>query len=556
MRQVRAERLGNKRIVKPGWQHGRCRRQRGKNQRVRHINLPTGQTGFGRRLIQHHRIGQPVIRISATRRDQRRRRIGKQSAPRRAISGGGGDGADAIANTLHRSDSPRHQKIPRFSIEVFGDRAAHRGRQASRRSGSQEADRIIAVERLTLIKTSGRIILNDHGGVIAIGEQRGENRPVRSGTPQIGVVVKRIGHGRGQRQLCTQAVGGGGTRTRQLKPPRLGGIGKHCRTSPRTGKPSQTAASRHAGNGEKFQRLQHLCRFIHPDHAKPVKQRVIHLVCPGQRAGVADRQFAAKRRATGFQNDKRHIVRQRLQRCCLKPLAISDALNMDADGADLGKVGKRVDEILDVQHRLIANREHIAERQATLRHRQIGGQHAALGDDSGTAPVKPATMGEWPERHAVDIIDQAIAVRADYRHVASRLDQRRFHRRAIAANLGKAGGVDNGTACPHRTQPGKAVDRLVTGYGNEHGIRRFGQIINRFETGKTTDRLALRVDWPEWTVIADTPALASHGLGINAAQNGDMARAQKPTKIGLQGRAVRRRCHQSITRQADAGLTG
>jgi hypothetical protein len=35
-----------------------------------------------------------------------------------------------------------------------------------------------------------------------------------------------------------------------------------------------------------------------------------------------------------------------------------------------------------------------------------------------------------------------------------------------------------------------------------------------------------------------------------------MARAQKPTQIGLQGRAVRRRCHQSITRQADAGLTG
>ena len=271
---------------------------------------------------------------------------------------------------------------------------------------------------------------------------------------------------------------------------------------------------------------------------------------------MADRQFAAKRRAAGFQNDKRHIVRQRLQRCCLKPLAVPDALNMDADGADLGKVGKRVDEILDAQHRLIANREHIAERQAALRHRQIGGQHAALGDDGGTAPVKPATMGEWPERHAVDIIDQAIAVRADDRHVASRLDQRRFHRRAIAANLGKAGGVDNGTACPHRTQPGKAVDRLVTGYGNEHGIRRFGQIINRFETGKTTDRLALRVDWPEWTVIADAPALASHGLGINAAQNSDMARAQKPTQIGLQGRAVRRRCHQSITRQADAGLTG
>ena len=64
------------------------------------------------------------------------------------------------------------------------------------------------------------------------------------------------------------------------------------------------------------------------------------------------------------------------------------------------------------------------------------------------------------------------------------------------------------------------------GTAMEHGIRRFGQIINRFETGKTTDRLALRVDWPEWTVIADALALASHSLGINAAQNGNMARAR------------------------------
>ena len=127
--------------------------------------------------------------------------------------------------------------------------------------------------------------------------------------------------------------------------------------------------------------------------------------------------------------------------------------------------------------RLLIMARHMAERQAALRHGQIGGRHAALGDDGGTAPVKPATMGEWPERHAVDIIDQAIAVRADDRHVASRLDQHRLHRWAIASNLGKAGGAGNGTACPS-LQPGKAFDRLVTGYGNEHSIRRLGQIIN------------------------------------------------------------------------------
>ena len=102
-------------------------------------------------------------------------------------------------------------------------RGGQERRQAAERSKQLLDFNESEVERLALIKTSGWIILNDHGGVMAIGEQRGKNRPgpIRY-APDRRSVVKRIGHGRGQRQLCTQTVGGGGTRTRQLKPPRLG----------------------------------------------------------------------------------------------------------------------------------------------------------------------------------------------------------------------------------------------------------------------------------------------------------------------------------------------
>ena len=248
---------------------------------------------------------------------------------------------------------------------------------------------------------------------------------------------------------------------------------------------------------------------------------------------MADRQLAAKRRSAGLETNKRDVVCQSPQGRCLKPLGVADAFDMDADGADLRQIGKGVDEILDAEHRLIANREHIAERQAALRHRQIGGEHAALGDDRGTAPLKTAAMGKGPERHTVYIIDQPIAVRANDRHVASRLDQRCLHRRAIAANLGKTGGVDDGTACPHRTEAGKAVNRLFTRHGDKHSIRRFGQIINRWEAGKTANGLALWIDRPERAIIADAPTFTGHRLGINAAKNGDMTRAQQPAQIGL-----------------------
>ena len=198
---------------------------------------------------------------------------------RRAVSGRSGNRTDAIANALHRGNVFCHQKRPRFGIQIFRNRATDRSRKAHRRRRIEEADGIIAVEWLALIKAGGWIVLNDHGGIIAIGKKRGEHRLglVRH-APDRRRVIKRIGDGGGQWQLGAQAFSGGSAWAGQIKPMRLSSISKHGRAAPRTGKTGQAAASRHPGNGEKFQRLQHLGRFSDPDHAEPVKERIINLI--------------------------------------------------------------------------------------------------------------------------------------------------------------------------------------------------------------------------------------------------------------------------------------
>ena len=90
--------------------------------------------------------------------------------------------------------------------------------------------------------------------------------------------------------------------------------------------------------------------------------------------------------------------------------------------------------------RLVAGRADIGDRQAAPLHGHVDGHVRALRDDRHAALDAHAAMLVRPEQRAVEIVDEAVAVRPEDRHVAGRLDERRLQRRAVL-RLAEAGGV-------------------------------------------------------------------------------------------------------------------
>ena len=107
---------------------------------------------------------------------------------------------------------------------------------------------------------------------------------------------------------------------------------------------------------------------------------------------------------------------------------VVEALDVQADRGD-ARIVDQGGEQSDRPAGLVAERHQKADRQAAPLHGQVAGDVGGLGDDGDAALAAPAAMLVGPQQRAVEIVDQAVAVRADDRHVAGGLDQRRLQRR-------------------------------------------------------------------------------------------------------------------------------
>ncbi|MCY1181205.1 hypothetical protein D9M73_216960 [compost metagenome] len=118
----------------------------------------------------------------------------------------------------------------------------------------------------------------------------------------------------------------------------------------------------------------------------------------------------------------------------------------------------------------------------------------------------------------MEVVQQAIAVGAEQRHVTRRRQQLRLQGLALGAGFGEAGGVADGPASPPGGQGSDAVQRLFTVGGDEHRIRAFGQLRHRAYTGHTFEAVVLRVDQPHLALVT-TLGAALEGAGHAAPAN-------------------------------------
>ena len=250
---------------------------------------------------------------------------------------------------------------------------------------------------------------------------------------------------------------------------------------------------------------------------------------------MADRQAAADPRRSGLQRDDGHASLQRLQRGALEAGDVFQPLDMQADGADLRLFGKDIYEILQRQHRLVPGRDHVGKGYRALAHGQVGGQHPALGDDgravASAAAAIGAAMGEGPERHPVDIVQHAVAVRPNDRKIARRRDQSRLGFGPFWSAFAEAGGIADRAARPdalegrHRLDGGLARDR------EEHRVGRLRQILDAGKARMPADLAPPGIDWPDRAGIADPRQFACHRRRIAPADQGDVAGLEQPEQV-------------------------
>ena len=120
---------------------------------------------------------------------------------------------------------------------------------------------------------------------------------------------------------------------------------------------------------------------------------------------------------------------------------VVDRLDVQADRGDARVVDQGGDAVRQADLGLIAERHQMADRQAAPLHGEVEADIAGLGQDGDAALAAPAAMLVEPEQGAVEIVDDAVAVGAEDRHVARGLDQRRLQLHAAAADSRKPGGV-------------------------------------------------------------------------------------------------------------------
>ncbi len=158
---------------------------------------------------------------------------------------------------------------------------------------------------------------------------------------------------------------------------------------------------------------------------------------------------------------------------------------------------------------------------------------AALADERDAALAPPAHDLVGPERHTVEEIDEAVTVGAEERQLAGTLEQLLGEARALrGGGLGKAGreAHEAAGAAPH--ERGGNPRHLAVRCGDEGGIGRGGQLVDRAEITLRRRGGPLRMNAPDFARVADHAARSERGIGPGTADQCERARREQPLQHG------------------------
>jgi hypothetical protein len=207
---------------------------------------------------------------------------------------------------------------------------------------------------------------------------------------------------------------------------------------------------------------------------------------------------------------------------------VVEALQVQADRGDPVVVQQRLDDLRYAGPGGVADRQHVRQRQRAALHREVQRDVAALRDDGRAAvdPVSAVLVG--PQRGAVEVVEDAVAVRPDQRHVTGGGEQAALQVHAVAADLGEAGGVTDRATGVATGERGDDLDGGLPPYPDEGRVGRRRERGGVGEARQALDRRAAWVHRPQLTGEADPPALPDDLGGHGPAEDRDVPGREEP----------------------------
>ena len=147
----------------------------------------------------------------------------------------------------------------------------------------------------------------------------------------------------------------------------------------------------------------------------------------------------------------------------------------------------------------------------------------------------------WPQHRPVQIVQHAIAVRAEKRHLTGGSDKGILQ--IFLAGLGKPRRKAHGPAAPHGRQLRRYLDNRMAVDPEKGRVWRARQVGKAAVAGYAANLVALRVDRPDVTVESRFLALLNDIFRPPAAKNGDGTRTKQSRQV----------THRAIPRADEAG---
>ena len=159
-------------------------------------------------------------------------------------------------------------------------------------------------------------------------------------------------------------------------------------------------------------------------------------------------------------------------------------------------------------------------------HRKVDRDVAALRDESDARRSVLSAVLVRPKSHAIKVIDEAMTVRTNDWHIASRISQRLLQLLSRFTGFGEPRCETNCAGSFNARQCANDLERCSGWRGNKAGVRYAGQFGDTRVAGKAGKFFAPWVNGPQLAIVVDIPALLYDQRSTRAAENGHRSGSQ------------------------------